>query len=433
MSSRAVSALWAALLAACLAGCAAPQTAREDSPPPVEDPPAAPGATAPRLVTAASGLLLTWLEPADGDAAAKRLRFARWTDDGWSEPVTVAEGSSFFANWADFPSVAEDGQGTLLAHWLEKTGDATYAYGIQLARSDDGGATWRPLGFLHNDGTPTEHGFVSLVPQTEGFTAVWLDGRAMLEGGPMALRAAPVGERVGEAIVLDPRVCDCCGTAVVSTAAGVVAAFRDRSEDEIRDVSLVRRTAGGWSEPEPLHRDGWQIAACPVNGPALDAEDGGGRAVAAWYTVADGLPRVQAAFSGDGGGTFGPPAEITPGTPPGRQGTPLGRVDVVLDGASRPGAVVSWLASEKGRGVIYLRRVDLTGRMGEPYQVATTAEGRASGFPQLARRGDRLYVAWVETAGEGDAAQPSRIRLANIPIAELPAPPIAELPAPVTG
>ena len=327
--------------------------------------------------------------------------------------MTVAEGSSFFANWADFPSVAENAGGTLLAHWLEKTGEAPYAYGVQLARSDDGGATWRPLGYLHDDGTPTEHGFVSLVPEAQGFTAVWLDGRAMLDGGPMALRSAPVGERVGASVVIDPRVCDCCGTAAVSTAAGVLAAFRDRSDDEIRDVSLARRTGGGWSEPEPLHRDGWQIAACPVNGPALDA--GGARVVAAWYTVADGLARVQAAFSGDGGATYRPPAELA-------RDTPLGRVDAVLDGADRPGAVVSWLASEGGRGVVYLRRVDLTGRLGEPYEVASTAEGRASGFPQLARQGNRLYVAWVETAGEGDDARPSRIRLTAVPLSELPAP-----------
>ena len=70
---------------------------------------------------------------------------------------------------------------------------------------------------------------------------------------------------------LDARVCDCCQTAAVATQRGLLVAYRDRGPDEVRDISVVRFESGRWTEPHPLHSDGWKIAGCPVNGPAMDA------------------------------------------------------------------------------------------------------------------------------------------------------------------
>ncbi|HEX2163073.1 MAG TPA: sialidase family protein, partial [Thermoanaerobaculia bacterium] len=177
------------VLAGCDAGSAtasAPGAAGE-----APQPPAAAGAMAPNLAPAADGsLLLSWLEP-DGDG--HRLRVARFAGGEWGEPSTVAAGDDFFANWADVPSVVEDGDGTLFAHWLARLGGGTYAYGVELARSDDGGATWRQLGLLHADRSPTEHGFVTLLPTGSAVEAVWLDGRATAGGGAMTLRARRLG------------------------------------------------------------------------------------------------------------------------------------------------------------------------------------------------------------------------------------------------
>ncbi len=53
------------------------------------------------------------------------------------------------------------------------------------------------------------------------------------------------------------------------TARGPVVAYRDRSVDEVRDIAVVRRVNGTWTTPAVVHDDHWQIAACPVNGPAL--------------------------------------------------------------------------------------------------------------------------------------------------------------------
>ena len=39
---------------------------------------------------------------------------------------------------------------------------------------------------------------------------------------------------------LNLRVCDCCQTAVAGTTDGIVTAFRDRSDKEIRDIAVSR-------------------------------------------------------------------------------------------------------------------------------------------------------------------------------------------------
>ncbi|MDH3402003.1 MAG: glycoside hydrolase [Acidobacteriota bacterium] len=382
------------LLAALAAvACGAPEATPPAAPEATAQPPAGPGAIAPHLVTDGDDLLLSWLEP------SWRLVASRLHDGAWSEPAVIAEGTDFFANWADVPKLALAGDGTLWAHWLAKLGEETYAYGIFLARSTDGGVTWQPRGMLHDDGTPTEHGFVAWTAEGDGLRAVWLDGRAMLDGGPMALRTAPVGETVGTAEVLDARVCECCPAELVAAAGSPIAFYRDRSREEVRDIGVTRRTPAGWTAPATLHDDGWTIPGCPVNGPAAEAR--GREVAAAWFTAADQRPRVQVAFSTDAGASFGAPVVVD-------DGTPLGRVDLAL--AAGGGAWVSWLAAAGDGAQLRLARVDGSGIL-ESRTVATTAASRASGIPRLARAGAELFVAWVETAaGEGV----STIRVARL-------------------
>ncbi len=130
---------------------------------------------------------------------------------------------------------------------------------------------------------------------------------------------------------------------------------------------------------------------------------------AAWFTGAGETPRVQVAFSADAGATFAPPVVID-------RHKPLGRVDLVLDGAG--GAVVSWLASPGDAGSVRLRRVLADGRMGEMLAVAATGASRKSGFPRLVRRNGTLFLAWVDTRPEDG----QRIRLRAIPLSAVPAP-----------
>jgi peroxiredoxin len=375
---------------------------------------------APRLRAAGDGVLMTWIEPSDVRADAgrgaerQRVRFARLSRNGrWSAASTIAEGSKVVANWADAPSVALAGDGSLVAHWGEKSGAAAYAYDVVLARSSDGGV-WRRIGRAHDDGTATEHGFVSLVAEGDDVRAFWLDGRETAGGdhghrGATTLRTAVIrGERVTDGEVLDGRVCDCCGTSAAVTKRGPLIVYRDRSDEEIRDIASVARVASQWSEPRVVERDGWTVPGCPVNGPALAAD--GERVAIAWYTYAGERGRVRAALSSDAGRTWGTAIDVDA---PARRRAPIGRVDVALDG---DGAVVSWLSSERAEASIQLARVAADGRVGEPLVVARTGASRDTGFPQLERFADRLLVAWTTSE------VPSRIALRALRAGELAAP-----------
>jgi hypothetical protein len=354
------------------------------------DPPAGPGSMAPSLVAAGSNLHLTWLEPMEPES--HRLRFSRFSGGKWSAPVTVVSGPDIVANWADFPSVAQAPDGSLVAHWLAKTGTGTYAYGIFLARSTDGGATWTPTGLLHDDGVAAEHGFVSWVPEGKSLRAFWLDGRETAKDGPMTLRSAVLENgkpRPGE--LLDDRVCDCCQTDAAVTAGGPVVAYRDRTTDEIRDIYVKRRTAAGWSQPVRIGADQWKIPGCPVNGPAIAAA--GRRVAVAWFTGAPPGPRVQLAFSEDGGATFGKPVLVD-----GEK--PLGRLDLALD--ANGNALVSWLALEDNNVAgLRLRRVSPAGKAEATVILARTSASRSGGVPRVAATNGKLFVAWVDDSEAG--------------------------------
>lgn len=354
--------------------------------------PAAAGSAQPQLTASTRGVLLSWVERT-GDLAI--LKFAERTRDGWTKPRAVAQGRDWFVNWADVPSVIRLADGTLYGHWLQKSGPDTYAYDVRLARSTDDGETWATSFTPHQDKTQSEHGFASLFQMPgAGLGLVWLDGRAMKAGhdehggGDMSVRGAtfdPSGKQLSEPAV-DLRVCECCPTAAAVTADGPIVAFRDRSPDEIRDIYVSRLVSGKWSEPAPVHRDNWKIAACPVNGPALSAS---GKTVAiAWFTATGDVGHTFVAFSSDSGRSFNSPIQLD-------DASALGRVDIALldDGS----AAATWIEFADGKANFRLRRVTRSGERSPAVTVAGLSANRASGYPRIAKSGNELTFAWTES------------------------------------
>ena len=354
----------------------------------------------PQLSVSSKGALLSWVERA-GDLAT--LKFAERTPTGWTEARTVASGRNWFVNWADVPSVMRLPNGAIVAHWLQKSGTDTYAYDVRLSYSRDDGKSWSPSFIPHHDGTKTEHGFASLFPLGDGLGAVWLDGRNMKSaaghdehgggGGVMTVHFGRFDKdfKQVEESVVDARVCECCPTAVTVTSEGVIAAFRDRSNAEIRDIYTARLVNGKWSTPAAMHADGWKIAACPVNGPALSAA---GRNVAAsWFTVKNDQGQAYLAFSSDAGRTYGAPIRVD-------DGGSLGRVDVALvpDGSA---AVATWIEFADQRSQFRARRIDRHGARSAPVTIAGLAAGRASGYPRMALSGREVVFAWSESIAGG--------------------------------
>jgi hypothetical protein len=369
--------------------------------------PAAPGSGEPNLTKGPDDrVYLSWLE-AVGDTA-HALRFATLEGDDWSTPRTIIQGSSFFVNWADFPSIVAGEGNYLAAHWLARSDTARYAYGVRIAQSFDGGATWSQPVTPHRDGSPSEHGFVSLFTARDSLGAVWLDGRNFAGAGEgshpnMMLMTTTVAAdaSMGAERVIDERVCDCCQTSVAIAGSGPVMVYRDRSPDEIRDISIIRWTDSGWTEPAPVHRDQWKIDHCPVNGPAIAAHRE--HLAVAWFTGTGDSGRVFLAQSADGGATFDAPVRID-------DGNPVGRVDVVT---YESGTVVSWMEfTSERQAEVRVRPVSRKGVPGESTVIARSSGERASGFPHIIASGGSLIIAWTE-AGPRPRVRVARAHLGN--------------------
>ncbi len=385
-----------------------------DAPRSLTPPTVLPGSGEANLFAVGEQLHMSWLEPGPDDAWA--LRFATLGGETWSEPRTVASSKGFFVNWADFPSMIATTDGTLVAHWLERSGPGTYAYDVRLSRSIDAGATWSDSFLPHEDGTQTEHGFVSLVPEPDGgFSAVWLDGRNFASSGgghgapgpgaEMTLRSrrySDKGEPHPEQL-LDSRICDCCQTSAAYVGDTLMVAYRDRSSDEVRDISVVGRGANGWSDPVAVGDDQWMIPGCPVNGPVVAAS--GDLAAVAWFGLVDGTPEVKVTFTSDRGTSFDTPVLIERGT---TEAATLGRVD--LEWIDAGTVLVSWLTSVGPEGEIRYRTVDVGGAAGPVSVLANTSPSRSSGFPRMARVGDRVVFVWRLPD------EPATLEMAAIPL-----------------
>ena len=358
----------------------------------------------PYLFTDKNGLVyLSWIEKTKGKSS---LKFSVLNNDQWSQPSLISSDSTWFVNWADYPQIATDGAQNLIAHFLEKSEKGKYTYDVKLVTSADEGKTWSNSKILHDDGKKAEHGFVSIVPYETNYFVSWLDGRnAATEGGEghhgghhgqMTIRGAIVdktGKKLNE-WELDNRVCDCCQTSAAITLNGPVVVYRDRSDQEIRDISIVRFVNGKWTEPKPIFADNWKIEGCPVNGPRIVAE--GNNVAVAWFSSPDKNAQVNVVFSEDGGATFSKPVRVD-------EGKPLGRVDIVLlDGKT---AMVSWMEGS----AIKAAKVYNTGKKDSSMLIASSSEARSSGFPQMTKSGDHLIFAWTDD-------KEKRIKVASLPL-----------------
>ena len=364
-----------------------------------------------RLFTTNKGqVYLSWVEEnASNDTT--ELLYSTLNTGQWSSPVSVATGDNWFVNWADFPSIIANGE-NLTAHWLQKRAGGKYDYDVKVSFSNDNGQRWSNAITPHKDGIGAEHGFVSMLPMTNQQTFItWLDGRYTKSGhgesshghggGAMTLRAG-IFDNQGNTVdewELDHRVCDCCQTSAAMTSEGPIIAFRDRSEQEIRDISVVRYADNKWTEPTAVHNDNWKIEGCPVNGPAITAADE--QVAVAWFTMSGDAPQVKLAFSQDAGETFAAPVLVTEGNTMGRVGiTTLASGDIVI----------GWMDNKGKLAQVMAAKYSPEGKLLNKIKVAEIQAARATGFPSISASGNDIYMSWTQV-GETNQVKTARVSL----------------------
>lgn len=324
----------------------------------------------------------------------------------------IAEGPNWFVNWADTPALVMLANGDWLAFWLQRNDlSMPEAYDILSVRSTDWGKTWSKPISPHQDGTKTQHGFVSMAADGDDRVLMtWLDGRRAAlpnadnadhlthdhESAPMTLRSAVINRanQITDEPEIDARTCSCCQTDMARWGDRAFVMYRDRTDDEIRDISISQRSSSIWSAPTRIHDDHWQIEGCPVNGPAIAV--GGAMGLVFWPTLINEQMTLRYVLAES------PEALIN--NPPmyqlQLQAAPSGRVDAA---AWRDGFLLTWISRARDRPAIEVAVVDAGGRAELSVPIAEPAlRGRSTSFPRVISDGERGLVVWPELDHDGN-------------------------------
>ncbi|MGA8618882.1 MAG: sialidase family protein [Candidatus Sulfotelmatobacter sp.] len=356
--------------------------------------PAAQGSITPNETAAPDGhVILSWVEPANGDMA---LRYAIRSAREWSPPQTIVNRKNFDKYPEAPPWVLMLPNRSLISVWSERLpvvkGSKWAGNFLYLSASSDQGRTWSTPAIVHTDRTDGEHSFASLAVDDDNHAnIVWLDSRDYEKKHTYRMMSATIASTgsVSDEQTVDDDVCTCCPTSLVKTATGFLAAYRNHTSDEIRDMYTVREEAGKWQTGKSLNNDGWHINACPVNGAALARRQN--EVAIAWYTGIEDKSSLQVAFSDDGGATFPTVRKIDVAN---GEAQPLGRPAIAL--MSTGHALVVWITHENGKSHLVAAQVD---NATPDVRRIDISQGSSDsiGYPRMQLIGAEALISWGGT------------------------------------
>ena len=362
------------------------------------------------LLSTDKDLFISWTEQV---LDSNFLYVTKLEGGSWSNKKLITKGTDWFVNWADFPSISYNNlSNSIFSFHLQKSSEETFSYDVNYHINSK--ETWKDMNKIHDDNTFSEHGFVSSIPYKDGFMVSWLDGRNTYgvgdhghAKGAMTIRSAVLdfnGNIVSQNVI-DEMVCECCQTSMAISGDIPIVVYRDRSEGEIRDIYYSRYIDSNWTEPHPIHNDGWEINGCPVNGPNIDSY--GDNVVVSWFSASNGRPKVNLKFSTDNGRTFGDKILIDE-----VENSPLGRVDIEF--ISETEAMISWLSTVDGKGKLLIRKIKTNGDIGPIKVVDEVSTERSTGFPQIEEFNDDVYISWTDNSESGKKVRVTKIPLSSI-------------------
>lgn len=322
------------------------------------------------------------------------------------EPARVNPVAGVATAWrGDPPTVAVSGDGVVYVGWTARVEPASaHAADLYLSASRDGGHSFAAPLKVNDDARPAVHGMHSLAVGSGGRVYLaWLDERdvarpqpsQMAEGHHMESNRevfAAYSTDGGRTFSPNRRVatdaCPCCKTALAVGADGrLYVGWRQVLPGDFRHIAVASSADGGqtYSQPVVVSDDRWQIAGCPVSGPALAFAPGGALSVL-WYSEgSSGETGLYWAESRDGGQSFAPRRLLAGGQ---ADGTP-----VLLRGEGDALFAV-WGGDEGGSSRLLTARLDGDGR------VAEDVGAGVSELPSAAEAGGHLFIAYISKPGE---------------------------------
>ncbi|MFL2995761.1 MAG: hypothetical protein ACJZ00_01295 [Cytophagales bacterium] len=91
---------------------------------------------------------------------------------------------------------------------------------------------------------------------------------------------------------------------------------------------------------------------------------------------------------------------------------PMGRVDVEF--INKDEIIVSWLSVVDGEGKLLMRKINSMGTLGEIHTITEVSTERSTGFPQIEKWEDNIFLSWTDISG-GD----KRVKTSMIPLSAL--------------
>lgn len=293
------------------------------------------------------------------------------------------------------PEVSVLPDGTVSVAWTHPLAKP-WTSEVRFARSIDGGESFSKPITLSGNNPNGSRGFATLAVAGNGEPVIaWIDNGDVntpkIPGKPHAASlfyswSNDGGKTFGAPRRMPGHSCECCRIALVREPDGRVAAlFRGVYGDNIRDHSLaVLDTDGKPDDPARVTFSGWQVAACPEQGPGL-AIGSNGVMHGVWYEAKNG-PAIG----------YG---QLDPGPPPKHVlkigGPGASHADVAAHGDS---VWIVWnQVNAKGYQLLERTSRDDGITFSAPRVIAESKVAVYS--PQLLLRDGRAYTAWNTADG----------------------------------
>jgi len=239
--------------------------------------------------------LLNWTEEIDTSRIfiLKYRKFNKKTKQ-FGETITVLPSKGMQSHHESMAKIAINKDGIMYAVFRveNKNSKRRFAGDIYFSISKDSGKTWSKRKKLVTDKSSKSQSFFDITLLSDGELGIsWLDSRKLIKDkdGSSLYFAKTNGDKgfVGEKPVAGP-TCQCCRTDIFVDSSGKInIAFRNLSDDSIRDMYRVVSDDNGetFSEPKKMGVDNWKIDGCPHTGPSL--ADNGKEISVVWFTGAD--------------------------------------------------------------------------------------------------------------------------------------------------
>jgi hypothetical protein len=316
-------------------------------------------------------------------------------------PVRVNPEAGRATAWrGDPPTVAAAPDGSVYVGWTARVESPSgSADDLYLSASHDGGQTFGTPVRVNDDQKPAVHGMHSLAVAADGRVYLaWLDERDITMPQPSEMAEGHHTESNREVFTAysadggrtfspNRRVatdaCPCCKTALAVGPEGrLYVGWRQVLPGDFRHIAVSSSTDGGntYSQPVIVSDDRWQIAGCPVSGPALAVAPGGALRVL-WYSEGSaGQTGLYRSESRDGGRSFTPREALSVGH---ATGTP------VLLGGEGGALTAVWGAGGDDASRLMTAKVEGGGHVADN---DVEAHGE---LPSAAAVGGRLFIAYI--------------------------------------